>query len=245
MTLNSEIDFGAKVRSISNMILSSLPKSSQVLSMFLRKHDLPCRQKGNIKFALKFAIWDCLASFHCARYDNTYFHDIYLRLKLKDSLGFIGFSRNFFNLAHILALLFLTLSFNACTPSPEPINYGEDECEYCRMRVTDNKYGSEIVTDKGKVYKFDSIECLIEFALEKNIIGDVNQTFLVTNFANPGNLIDTRTAVYVQNDDYRSPMGLNVSAFGSESEAQKFLSENDGRKLSWFGVIELVKQSIM
>lgn len=219
MTANSEIDFGAKVRSISNMILSSLPKSAQVLSMFLRKHDLPCRQKGN--------------------------HDIYLRLKFKDSLGFIGFSRNFFNLAHILALLFLTLSFNACTPSPEPINYGEDECEYCKMRVTDNKYGSEIVTDKGKVYKFDSIECLIEFALEKNIIGDVNQTFLVTNFANPGNLIDTRTAVYVQNDDYRSPMGLNVSAFGSESEAQKFLSENGGRKLSWFGVIELVKQSIM
>ncbi len=168
-----------------------------------------------------------------------------LRLGFKNNLGFIGFSHDLIALIRISVLLLLTLSFCTCTPSPEPIKYGKDECEYCRMMITDNKYGSEIVTDKGKVYKFDSIECLIEFALEKNLVGDVNQTFLVTNFTNPENLIDARKAVYVHNDNFRSPMGLNVSAFESESEAQTFLSENDGKKLNWLDVIELVKQSIM
>lgn len=168
-----------------------------------------------------------------------------LKLGLIKYSSFFGFSQDVLVFVIYLSFLFLPFTFYACTPSPEPINYGKDECEYCRMMITDNKYGSEIVTDKGKIYKFDSIECLIEFALEKNIIGDINQTFLVTNFANPGNLMDTRTAEYVHNDNFRSPMGLNVSAFGSESEAQKFLSENGGRELNWFDVIELVKQSIM
>ena len=113
------------------------------------------------------------------------------------------------------------------------------------MMITDNKYGAEVVSDKGKIYKFDSIECLIEFALEKNIVGDASQSFLVTDFSKPENLIDAKTAFYVHNDNFRSPMGLNVSAFGSESELTSFITANGGKKLSWVEVIELVKQNIM
>jgi copper chaperone NosL len=142
-------------------------------------------------------------------------------------------------------LLFSLFIYLKCGASPEPITYGKDECEHCRMMITENKYGAEIVTDKGKVYKFDSIECLIEYALEKNSIGDDKQIFLVTNFAEPGKLIDVRNAFYAHNDDFRSPMGLNVSAFGREPEMQKFLSKSGGRKLTWIDVIEMVKQTTM
>lgn len=146
------------------------------------------------------------------------------------------------SIVFLFSFLFLFLN---CGVSPESINYGKDECEHCRMMVTDDKYGSEIVTDNGKIFKFDSIECLVEFAFEKKSIGDNNQTFLVTDFAVPKSLIDARRASYVQNDSFRSPMGLNVSALSNESELQKFLSANGGRKLTWVDVIELVKQSIM
>ena len=37
-------------------------------------------------------------------------------------------------------------------------------------------------------------------------------------------------------------MGLNVSAFASESEQLKFITENSGEKLNWIEVIELVKR---
>ena len=40
-------------------------------------------------------------------------------------------------------------------------------------------------------------------------------------------------------------MGLNVTAFNGDEQAQKFISENGGEKLSWVEVIELVKQRSM
>jgi copper chaperone NosL len=137
------------------------------------------------------------------------------------------------------------LTLTSCSSEPEPIDYGQDECEFCRMLITDNKYGAELVTDKGKIYKFDSIECMIEFSLVKNTLGDINNKLLITGFYDPGNFINARKSFYVKNDKFRSPMGLNVTAFNNEEKAQKFLAENGGEKLSWVEVIELVKQRSM
>lgn len=150
-----------------------------------------------------------------------------------------------FNIFRVVFVLLAIITLASCGSEPEPINYGHDECEFCRMLVTDNKYGAELVTDKGKIYKFDSIECMIEFSLVKNTLGDTNNKLLITGFDNPDNLVDARNSVYVKNDKFRSPMGLNVTAFNSEEQAQKFISENGGEKLSWVEVIELVKQRSM
>ena len=79
----------------------------------------------------------------------------------------------------------------------------------------------------------------------KNFIGDANQKFLVTDFATPGSFIDAVNAFYVQNDNFRSPMGLNVVAFESEVSRQKFVAESGGSLLNWVDVIELVKQRSM
>lgn len=141
-----------------------------------------------------------------------------------------------------LCLLFLQL---ACSKNPEPIQYGNDECEFCRMRIMDNQYGAEIVTDKGKIYKFDSIECLINFSLKRNIIGDENQLFLVSDYSSPGAFINAKESFFIHNDNYPSPMGLNVSAFKIENDAENFISQNGGVKLSWMSVIELTKKSDM
>ena len=113
------------------------------------------------------------------------------------------------------------------------------------MQISDNRYGSEIVTDKGKVFKFDEVGCMIEYAMVKNFIGDENQKFLVTDFATPETFIDATTAFFVQNDNFRSPMGSNVMAFESEVSRQKFVAESGGSLLNWLDVIELVKQSSM
>jgi copper chaperone NosL len=144
-----------------------------------------------------------------------------------------------------LSLLILLIALSSCGSNPEPINYGHDECEFCRMLITDNRYGSELVTDKGKVFKFDEVGCMIEYAIVKNFIGDANQKFLVTDFAAPGSFIDAADAFFVQNENYRSPMGLNVTAFDSEISRQKFVAENGGHLLNWVDVIELVKQRSM
>jgi len=142
----------------------------------------------------------------------------------------------------IVILLLILLS---CGSDPEPINYGKDECEFCRMQISDNRYGSEIITDKGKVFKFDEVGCMIEYSLVKNFIGDANQKFLVTDFAKPETFIDATVAFFVQNDNFRSPMGSNVMAFDSEISRQKFVAENGGNLLNWVDIIELVKKRSM
>lgn len=144
-----------------------------------------------------------------------------------------------------ILILILILVVSSCKTDSEPINYGHDECDFCRMQITDNRYGSEIVTDKGKVFKFDEVGCMIEYAMVKNFIGDANQKFLVTDFATPESFIDASSAFYVQNDNFRSPMGSNVMAFESEISRQKFVAESGGSLLNWVDVIELVKQSSM
>ena len=142
----------------------------------------------------------------------------------------------------MLILMFLLFLIFSCGKVEEPINYGHDECEYCRMLITDNKYGAELITGKGKVYKYDSIECLINYALVENLIGNNEVRMLVSDFSDPGNFADARSAFYLHNDEYRSPMGLNTMAFSEESKLTVFESENGGSRLSWIEVVELTKQ---
>ena len=143
---------------------------------------------------------------------------------------------------YFITVFTMMIMFIGCGSEPEPIDYGTDECEFCRMLITDNKYGAELVTDKGKIYKFDSMECLVEFALAKNSLGDTNNKLLVTDFYNPGQFTNCRESFYVKNDNYRSPMGLNVTAFSTNAMIEKFISENGGEQMTWVEVIELVKQ---
>src|SRR5210317_1407566 len=112
----------------------------------------------------------------------------------------------------ILFALTLILMFG-CGSGPEPINYGHDECDFCRMQITDDRYGSEIVTGKGKVFKFDEVGCMIDYALVENLVGNTDNKFFVTVFSMPETFTDATTAHYVKNDNFRSPMGLNVMAF--------------------------------
>lgn len=144
----------------------------------------------------------------------------------------------------ILFVLTLMLMFG-CGSDPEPINYGHDECDFCRMQITDDRYGSEIVTDKGKVFKFDEVGCMIDYALVENLVGNTDNKFYVTVFSIPETFTDATNAHYIKNDNFRSPMGLNVMAFDRETDADDFLVDNEGLSLNWIEVIELVQQRSM
>ena len=141
--------------------------------------------------------------------------------------------------------IFTLLVMFGCASDPEPINYGHDECDFCRMQITDDRYGSEVVTGKGKVFKFDEVGCMINYALVENLVGNTNYKFFVTVFSMPKTFTDATSAHFVKNENYRSPMGLNVMAFDKETEADDFLDENEGQLLSWVEVIELVQQRSM
>ena len=62
-------------------------------------------------------------------------------------------------------ILLLTIS---CKVEPEAIEYGKDQCSFCEMNIVDKTHAAQYVTKKGKQFKFDAIECMVNDLNEKN-----------------------------------------------------------------------------
>jgi len=148
-----------------------------------------------------------------------------------------------FQLSIAFTVLMLLLMVTSCSKTTEEINYNSDECDYCTMQIRDNRFATEIITDDNKVYKFDSIECLIGFALAKNILDDKSLSLFVCDYQNPGKLLEVKSSFFTHNENFTSPMGLNVQTFSTESDQEKFVNENGGTKIGWEDVVEMVKES--
>jgi len=101
------------------------------------------------------------------------------------------------------------------------------------MTISDIKFGSEIVTKKGKTHKFDAVECMMNSLRLENIkLADAGG-FYVVDAANPKQLIDATKAAYMISDKFPSPMGANLSAFASKTDAEKFQKDFGGELKSW------------
>lgn len=134
-----------------------------------------------------------------------------------------------------VAVFFLLV---ACGESgPAPIQFGSDQCAYCRMTISDKKFASELITSKGKPYKFDSPECLFRFFSDETVETRSKVASLwVTNYKQPGELIDAKSAFYLQNPEFRSPMGLNIAAFKTEADVVAMFERYPGKRMEFSGV---------
>lgn len=121
----------------------------------------------------------------------------------------------------------------SCSTGPEPINYGFDQCDHCRMTIMDNKFGSEIISNKGKVYKFDAAECMVRFVKDAKIKEEDIKSRLVTDASKPGQFVDAVNAAYLISEKFPSPMGANLSAYGSKVDAEKFQKNFPGELKTW------------
>tara|TARA_R110000787_G_scaffold7987_2_gene26852 strand:- start:2683 stop:3120 length:438 start_codon:yes stop_codon:yes gene_type:complete len=128
----------------------------------------------------------------------------------------------------ILVLLFFFLS---CNVSPMPINYGSDGCFFCKMTIVDKLHAAEIVTKKGKVYKFDATECMVNFL--KEFDQSEIAFYLSNNYTDPGALIDATKAIFLISENISSPMGAYLTAFEHKIDAEKTQSEKGGILYRW------------
>lgn len=136
-------------------------------------------------------------------------------------------------LQNVLVFLGFCLIGTACTPEKKPIDYGADNCVFCNMTIVDQKFGSEIVTDKSKVYKFDAVECMINFLKEGKVDTANVAMKLVNAFDDPGKLHDAEKCHYLRSEDMPSPMGMHLNPFTKQSKAQEKQKENSGIIYDW------------
>ncbi|MBO6780025.1 MAG: nitrous oxide reductase accessory protein NosL [Rhodothermales bacterium] len=127
-------------------------------------------------------------------------------------------------------------------PGPEPFVFGQDTDAFCRMTISEPVFASQLVTSTGKVYKFDSVECMVGY-VHAGRADDVAQLW-VTDSARPGQLIPAEEAFFVQSSAIRSPMGGGLMAVSDEVAALALATERDGSVLSWGELTPAVAEHI-
>lgn len=133
-----------------------------------------------------------------------------------------------------LGFFFLfTVLISACSVEPKPIEFGHDNCEYCKMGISDTRFGAELVTKKGRNYKFDDLHCLKGFLKDKIVDQDQVHSLWVIDFSNPEKLINAEEVFFVHNQELKSPMGSNVAAFENRNSFDEYYSKNGGKTLTW------------
>ncbi|WP_286914390.1 nitrous oxide reductase accessory protein NosL [Flavobacterium sp. UBA4197] len=135
----------------------------------------------------------------------------------------------------ILPLLLLFLA--SCSNGKEvPIALNADQCDFCRMTISDGKFGAELITQKGRAYKFDDIACMRNYCKENHTTAV--KAYYVHDYDKENVLIPAETAVYLKGGAITSPMHGNTAAFTTAEQAEK---ANDGlaaETINWDSILK-------
>ncbi len=132
-----------------------------------------------------------------------------------------------------MAIVFLLVTLISCSTTPEPFKYGKDICHLCKMGIVDPKFGCQLITSKGKNYKFDDVICLSRFIKSAAVAEkEVKQT-VVLNFEKENDFLDINKAFFVVAPEVKSPMGSQAAAFATKEAADKFNTGKTGLVLRW------------
>ncbi|MBL0316037.1 MAG: nitrous oxide reductase accessory protein NosL [Flavobacteriales bacterium] len=127
----------------------------------------------------------------------------------------------------------LMLMLPSCSPHPEPIILGKDECAFCRMKVSDPRFAAEVVSTKGKVFKFDDISCAAQFIQKENLLAPEIFGVYFSDYTNPQSLLNADSCILFQCDELRSPMNGNVAALSSKEEVKQLPFAASGKITRW------------
>lgn len=133
----------------------------------------------------------------------------------------------------LFSFLSVLLIASACSTDPEEIKFGTDQCALCRMNISEVKFGAEIVTRKGKIYKYDGAECMLNALSLGNISFNDAAGFYVIDASNPKQLTNAVEASYLISEKLPSPMGANLSCYSNKHDAEAMLKQYGGELKTW------------
>ncbi len=158
------------------------------------------------------------------------------RFKIKPKFSLIN--RGLLNLRFIV---FILIFLQGCSVGPSPIEYGHDMCVLCQMIISDQRFGTELVSTKGKVYKYDSVECLVNDYLTGSLTSQQIHSIWVTDFSENSRLIPASSATYLQSQTLRSPMGMGLSAYSDGEIARQMQLQSGGILLQWDELVQVIR----
>ena len=133
----------------------------------------------------------------------------------------------------LVAVLAVTAA--CAVPGPRPVAMGQEACGYCRMTVSDARFAAEARTTHGRLYVFDSIECLASYT-QAAPPGTVSAVW-VTDHDHPGTFVAADSATFWRVAGPASPMGKGLLATAGAPPAGV---AEPGAPLRWRDVLALM-----
>ena len=101
-----------------------------------------------------------------------------------------------------------------------PMELGEDACANCRMIISDQRYGAELLDRSGKAELYDDLGCLLGRTIRPGARAADPEAIFVRSFPD-GKWIRGDRAFVVHARGLSSPMGHGYAAFESLEAAHR------------------------
>lgn len=138
-----------------------------------------------------------------------------------------------------LACITLLTLMSCGSNEPKPIKINTDACDFCKMTIANGKFGAELITKKGRYYKFDDLACMVQFAKSNTVVP--YQSFFVNDYTKDNTLIPAETAFFIKSDQINSPMRGNMAALATAAEQSEYAKKFNAQPLSWSEVYNSYK----
>lgn len=132
----------------------------------------------------------------------------------------------------------LVVFISSCSAKgPDPIKLNIDNCDNCKMTLSDARFACELITSKQRVYKFDDLACMMSFKKE-HADKALDAQYFVADYLNPHQLFSAENAIFIKGDNVGSPMGGNMAAFANKDSAGVYKQQLSAEEVNWQGITQ-------
>jgi copper chaperone NosL len=118
--------------------------------------------------------------------------------------------------------------------SPPHILYGQQECEHCRMIISDGRFAAAMIVDRADGTRatpvFDDINCLFDFEHECE---DCSVLMRYLHDVNTRQWLDASGAAFVFSEAIETPMASGVAAAESRDGLTDLQRQHNGEFLDF------------
>ncbi|MBK9547988.1 MAG: hypothetical protein IPO52_02490 [Gemmatimonadetes bacterium] len=122
--------------------------------------------------------------------------------------------------------LVAVLGLMSCAPSTPSMAWDVDNCDFCRMTVSDQRFGAAAITSGGRTLHFDSIECLAAWT---DAQPEPPRGVWIADASAPGTLYPVAELRFHRTATGKSPMGKGFVAVAKAAGPTDW----DGPALTW------------
>ncbi|MGL2967220.1 nitrous oxide reductase accessory protein NosL [Flavobacterium sp. XGLA_31] len=131
----------------------------------------------------------------------------------------------------VLALVLLFVLVSCGNREPQPIKLNVDSCDFCKMTIANAQFAAELITDKGRIYKFDDFTCMIQYTKENSTAN--NAKLFVNDYLTANKFIPVEQAFFLKGGTIHAPMGGKAVAFSNKADAQQYQPKLQAEAVNW------------